>query len=75
MTGKKSTWEFRNWLYSDLGEIPDETGTDCALSYNCVGADGLGGEGFSHGPSFRAGGLETEILICEPRIQRTTSAK
>jgi hypothetical protein len=67
-----SAWEMEKLLYIALSEISDKTGTDCALSYNCVGADGLGCEGVSHGPSAGPGHLEAKILICDPRIQKTT---
>ena len=46
-----SAWKSGNWLYSDLGEIPDETGTVCALSDSVISSDRVGGEGLSHGAS------------------------
>jgi uncharacterized repeat protein (TIGR04138 family) len=58
-----SSWEIAKLLYSGLNELPDETGAEGALSGHCAGADGLGGEGLSHGASARPGGLETIILI------------
>jgi hypothetical protein len=70
-----SAWEMEKLSYSALSEIPDKTGTDCALSYNCVGVDGLGREGVSHGTSVGPGGLEAKNLICDPRIQKTTYEK